>query len=477
MYLERLHLKQVKLIHELELSFVNNEDFTDEHGHQHSAGEPRMWTVLIGKNGRGKSAILQSIALCACGSGTVNTFEAAPYFFPKNREVDECSLEADFRLGPPLSLGMHGNSLRPIPKERKIPSLGGELHKLTLSSVVKLSPHSSLFDSSSSLRGESLDPSEPSLDILKIARSENLPRWFVAGYGVARNLNLTSNSPKFSHVSTERLEPLFNQTKTLTGLGFADYFQSAEKTKFNRMLNSVIQATAELFPEIKELNLRGRGSVRTADDFLNKEKVKIALPSGGEMDLPATFLSHGYQSSLAWVADMIGHFLLDDPSLREAAHLSGLVLIDELDLHLHPTWQATFISALRKTFPRVQFVATTHSPLVLSSLRPEEIVVLELNEQGTITARTGDDVRDPRFRTVGELAAEFFEIDKLYPQPLGAKLKEYSVIAADRYRTTEDLQRAAQLKAELINQGITPSELLEPTPRRIRSMDELPDED
>jgi predicted ATP-binding protein involved in virulence len=174
---------------------------------------------------------------------------------------------------------------------------------------------------------------------------------------------------------------------------------------------------------------------------------------------------------------MIGHFLLDDPTLKEAAHLSGLVLIDELDLHLHPTWQATFISALRKTFPRVQFVATTHSPLVLSSLRPDEIIVLELNDQDALTARTGDDVRDPRLRTVGELAAEFFEIDKLYPQPLGIKLNEYSVIAANRYRTSDELQRAQQLKAELLNQGIDPGELLEPAPNRITSMDELPDED
>ena len=55
---------------------------------------------------------------------------------------------------------------------------------------------------------------------------------------------------------------------------------------------------------------------------------------------------------------------------------SGLVLIDELDLHLHPKWQRRIIGDLKRIFPKIQFFATTHSPQVIGEARPEEIVLL-----------------------------------------------------------------------------------------------------
>ena len=54
----------------------------------------------------------------------------------------------------------------------------------------------------------------------------------------------------------------------------------------------------------------------------------------------------------------------------------GLVLIDEIDLHLHPKWQRQIVPALKKVFPKIQFFATTHSPQVIGECRPEEIVVV-----------------------------------------------------------------------------------------------------
>ncbi len=58
----------------------------------------------------------------------------------------------------------------------------------------------------------------------------------------------------------------------------------------------------------------------------------------------------------------------------------GIVLIDELELHLHPNWQLKIVKALKATFPKVQFIATTHSPLVLSGMRREDILVINQGE-------------------------------------------------------------------------------------------------
>ena len=54
----------------------------------------------------------------------------------------------------------------------------------------------------------------------------------------------------------------------------------------------------------------------------------------------------------------------------------GLVLIDEIDLHLHPKWQRQIVGALKRIFPKIQFFATTHSPQVIGQAKPEEIVLL-----------------------------------------------------------------------------------------------------
>jgi predicted ATP-binding protein involved in virulence len=91
-------------------------------------------------------------------------------------------------------------------------------------------------------------------------------------------------------------------------------------------------------------------------------------------------LSDGQRSMLAMVADIAYRMAQLNPHLLENVTLEtpGVVLIDELDLHLHPKWQRTIVDNLRKTFPKVQFIATSHSPFIIQSLRPGELI--DLNE-------------------------------------------------------------------------------------------------
>jgi predicted ATP-binding protein involved in virulence len=96
--------------------------------------------------------------------------------------------------------------------------------------------------------------------------------------------------------------------------------------------------------------------------------------------LPFSLLSDGQRSMLAMVADIAYRMAQLNPHLLENVTLEtpGVVLIDELDLHLHPKWQRTIVDNLRKTFPKVQFIATSHSPFIIQSLRPGELI--DLNE-------------------------------------------------------------------------------------------------
>lgn len=88
-------------------------------------------------------------------------------------------------------------------------------------------------------------------------------------------------------------------------------------------------------------------------------------------------LSDGYRTALGMVGDIAYRMAEINPQLGAdaASKTSGVVLIDEVDLHLHPRWQATILADLRAAFPRVQFIVSTHSPSVIASVRGEQLRV------------------------------------------------------------------------------------------------------
>ena len=82
-------------------------------------------------------------------------------------------------------------------------------------------------------------------------------------------------------------------------------------------------------------------------------------------EIPISKLSASYQSLLWMIMDLAYRVCLLNPELESREQVTGIVLIDEIDLHLHPKWQWNVIEALRKTFAGVQFIIATHSPIVI----------------------------------------------------------------------------------------------------------------
>ena len=141
--------------------------------------------------------------------------------------------------------------------------------------------------------------------------------------------------------------------------------------------------------------------------------------------------------------------------------MEGTVLVDELDLHLHPTWQVRLIPALKTVFPKLQFIATTHSPMVLPALAAEEIYLLSQGPDGSVVAQPS--AQSPALLTGSELFGAFFEIRKLYPDALGDKLHRYGYLASDPTRSAEEDVAMRALRAELEAAGATFD--WEPVPR------------
>jgi len=103
-----------------------------------------------------------------------------------------------------------------------------------------------------------------------------------------------------------------------------------------------------------------------------------------EKTLPFSFLSDGYRNMVAMAADIAIRCASLNPHLQEKSseETPGVVLIDEIDLHLHPRWQRRVVDDLLRTFPKIQFFGTTHSPFVIQSLPPiEGVQLLNLDDE------------------------------------------------------------------------------------------------
>lgn len=115
--------------------------------------------------------------------------------------------------------------------------------------------------------------------------------------------------------------------------------------------------------------------------------------------LPFRTLSHGYRSVLAMVADMAWRASVLNPNADDpAAETPGVVLIDELDLHLHPKWQREVVEQLRTTFPRVQFFTTTHSPFIIQAMQAEEVIDLSAEGRPVDTRGSIEDIVEDAMR-------------------------------------------------------------------------------
>lgn len=115
--------------------------------------------------------------------------------------------------------------------------------------------------------------------------------------------------------------------------------------------------------------------------------MRMTVEKLGE-ELSINQLSDGEKTTLAMVGDIARRLSILNPErpVEEVMHGTGVVLIDEIELHLHPQWQREILPKLAKTFPNCQFIVTTHSPQVLSHVEAESVWLLQRGADGKITA-------------------------------------------------------------------------------------------
>jgi predicted ATP-binding protein involved in virulence len=122
-------------------------------------------------------------------------------------------------------------------------------------------------------------------------------------------------------------------------------------------------------------------------DLRMKRSIDKLTIHKNNQEIELDWLSDGEKGLMALAGDLAWHLVVTYPDSANPLHEAGLVLIDEIELHLHPAWQRIIIQRLTQTFPGCQFIVTTHSPQVLSNVQPECIHILAIEDDNVIVKR------------------------------------------------------------------------------------------
>lgn len=227
----------------------------------------------------------------------------------------------------------------------------------------------------------------------------------------------------FSGQITPENDP-FNAKLNSKKQELANLIKTNSPTKHQRHLDLVNLAIEALVPEIRNIEVdRSSGKARImVDNFGNR--VNIAQ------------LSQGQKMLIALSGDLARRLVKLNPNTENPLHSHGIVIIDEIELHLHPKWQQEVLINLKETFPNLQFIVTTHSPQVLSTVDKNCIRILRFDGDGNAS------IDIPEFQTKGVCSADVLErIMGTFATPKVCEAKwlfDYSALVAENVWKSED---------------------------------------
>lgn len=304
--------------------------------------EGKRFIVLIGDNGSGKTTILEAITRA---------------FVPVLRTVNSEAMKANDLSNNDVRLGANGVAVK----------VGITLNQQKYVWTNRRRLSSQIPFEEGIEANEQGDLKSLKSVYAKCVEQRKLP--LVLYYGTDR---IIREVPQRGHIKnfavTDALRNCFDNKDYFRD--FYDWFKTEEdielrelrndKNYINNRLNSVRKAI--------EMMIRGYSNLR-----IELAPARMVLTNEQGEDLQIDQLSGGYKAVLSVVADIAKRLAVANPDSENPLEEEAVILIDELDLHLHPKWQKNIVSDLKRTFPNCQFIITTHSPFIIQSLEAEEL--------------------------------------------------------------------------------------------------------
>ncbi len=303
MFLKSIHLNNVKCFSDIALSFE------DENG------DIRKWTLLLAENGVGKSTLLKTIALVTGGSDAIADLLEEPSDWIRSK-TPGCEISA------------------------VLVTTEGEEREIRL----QFTPEDT--------RTDVIRKNEQSFAWLDKALKGKKEDYFVLGFGASRHLNAANSrrtkTSEFTNKRAQRVATLFNPDATTKPID--SWAMDLDYIGNGTALETIRKVLSNLLPGIKFHRIDKQNGHLLFD-----------TPDG---IVPLHCLSDGYLAMAAWIGDLLFQVSeISGDSQEKPLTAKGLLLIDEVDLHLHPKRQRQLLSLLDKWLPNFQFVATTHSPM------------------------------------------------------------------------------------------------------------------
>ena len=318
----------------------------------------KNWITLLGQNGCGKSTVLQSLGLLLAGPEGAQILAPRPVGW----------LRDEGQRGK-LSIKVHQGDSDPgnFGSQKVTRSFG---YSFFITGSEQLTVNNKLY-------------TEPGVHAVQERRLTWLRQnafisrgtgWFAVGYGAFRRLTRKSEIIVPSLESPTRYTNFFTQFDEDQPLSaferwmvYLDY--SIVKSDEGGERHKEAKRQKEL--GIDAINSLLPSSVRF--DSVTAEG-RIFFDVGGTK-VPTLALSDGYRSVLALAGDLVWRLIQAFPESHDPLKEEGVVLIDELDIHLHPIWQRDIALWLRKQFPNLQFIVATHSPFIAAGAGQEALTL------------------------------------------------------------------------------------------------------
>lgn len=277
-------------------------------------------------------------------------------------------------------------------------------------------------------------------------------RLFVVAYGAGRNAEGTQEYYRYRQVDAVYTLFRYDQPLQSAELALRRLRHAAGEDSIKRRRKGAINAITDKFLSLlSDILMLERGSAIEPPRFR-------LTPTGvfyetKHFKVPLIAQSDGYRSTLTWLTDLLASYLLYDPAWSlDPKDMQGIVLLDELEQHLHPGWQRSIVPLLSRHFPNLQFIVTTHSPLVVlgtTALAPEvaELVVLQENEDVVEKQLQTDPPLHQRADQL--LTSQYFGLFSASGYDVGAQIQEYAALRSKKRLSKEAKRRMRSLYTQL----------------------------
>jgi predicted ATP-binding protein involved in virulence len=377
-------------------------------------GNPAQWTVILGDNGVGKTTLLRCLAALDTTLEMQKSYKAI--VTPIHKKVPWKDLT--------------------ILRSQKANFGACLIFKQKLSDLRESDYTSPLSKCDVSI--------ELALDSIAYIRDSNkeLNTLTCYGYGATRrsgetSLNESLSSENWASLYSDNVD-LINVEEWFLQTDYAIKSAAGEiKQRLEKQFDQIKEVLKKILPDIKDIR------VAPIDENRSYPAAEFQTPYGW---VRFSSLGLGYRTMVAWMVDLSMRLFQRYPDSPDPLAEPAIVLVDEIDLHLHPKWQRTIISYLTERFPNTQFIVTAHSPLIVQAARNANIVLLKREGDHVVIDNDPEIVDNWR---VDQVLTSVFEMPTARPADVEKFILQRRELLAKSKLTKKDQAELKQLEEQI----------------------------